>query len=108
MDDTIEDLYASVGEVKDRILDTQSLGNMSINPPIEFEKTILKTTCKDVYMQNQPKLRIKSNVLVSGFFLLNLLAYVCFWMMHLLYIFSQKLQVDILFGPSFKRVVHIH
>ena len=39
--------------MKDRILDTQSPGNMSTNPPIEFEITILKTTYKDVCMQNQ-------------------------------------------------------
>ena len=48
MDDTIEDLNASVGEVKERILDTQSPSNMSINPPIEFDITILKGTSKDI------------------------------------------------------------
>lgn len=35
--------------MKDRIADTQSSGNMSMNPPIEFDITvILKTTNKDI------------------------------------------------------------
>ena len=57
MDDTIEDLNVSAGEVKERILDTQSPSNMSINPPIEFDITILKGTSKDIYiyMQNPAK-----------------------------------------------------
>ena len=47
--------------MKERILDTQSLGNMSINPPIEFDIKILKGTSKDIYiyiyiyMQNSAK-----------------------------------------------------
>ena len=55
MDDTIEDLNVSAGEVKERILDTQSLGNMSINPPIEFDITIFEGTSKDIYMQHPAK-----------------------------------------------------
>ena len=55
MDDTIEDLNVSAGEVKERILDTQSLGNMEINPPIEFDITILEGTSKDIYMQHPAK-----------------------------------------------------
>nr|POF03553.1 hypothetical protein CFP56_68985 [Quercus suber] len=48
VDETIEDLKVSVGEVNDRIEDTQCSGNMSMNPPIEFDITIiLKTTNKE-------------------------------------------------------------
>jgi hypothetical protein len=113
VDDTIDDLNVSVGDVKDRIVDTQSSGNMSMTPPIEFDITILKTTNKDICKTSQIKLRIKSNVLVSDFLHLILSLMVSFlddvFMIYIhesssLYSFWSKFPTTCIYSIKKKRV----